>query len=283
MNLEHTHVKTNGISLHTVQAGPEDGPLVILLHGFPEFWYCWRKQIEPLANAGFRVLAPDQRGYNLSDKPNVVQAYNQNELSADVFGLIDAMGRDTVYLVGHDWGGAMTWWTAAKYPERIAKIVLLNCPHHRPFGKALRTDNRQRRMSWYMAFFQIPAIPETVLRLGNWRTLARAVANSAKPGTFTEAELAEYRKAWSQPGAMTAMVNWYRAARVAQFPNRDKIKPPTLMIWGKQDHFLSWQLAQPSIDQCESGRLVFIDDATHWVQHEAAEQVNQLIIDFLKS
>lgn len=279
----HTTIKTNDVNLHVIQAGPEDGPLVILLHGFPEFWYGWRKQIEFLAGQGFRVWAPDQRGYNLSDKPGGLAAYSLNELCADVIGLIDAAGREKAFLVGHDWGAGVAWWMACKYPERLSKLVILNAPHHKVFRKVLNTDRAQRRKSWYMLFFQIPWLPEALIGLGNNNGLAQALRRSSRPGTFTEAELAEYRKAWSQPGALTSMINWYRA--VAQQPPEapdPRVKVPTLLLWGKQDIALNPEMAQASIDLCENGRLVYFDSATHWLHREESERVNQLMVEFLR-
>lgn len=281
----HTHatIKTNGINLHVVQAGPEDGPLVILLHGFPEFWCGWRKQIDFLAGQGFRVWAPDQRGYNLSDKPRGIAAYNLNELSADVIGLIEAAGREKASLVGHDWGAAVAWWTACKYPDRLSKMGILNVPHHQVFQKTITTDTEQRLRSWYMMFFQIPWLPEAMISLLNTKAFARALQQTSRPGTFTEVDLAEYRKAWSQPGALTGMINWYRA--VVQKPPKapdPRVRVPTLVLWGKKDRFLKHEMAQASIELCEDGRLMYFDDVTHWIQHEEPERVNQLLGEFLR-
>lgn len=280
---DHLTIETNGINLHIVQAGEENAPLVILLHGFPEFWYGWRKQIPYLAARGFRVWAPDQRGYNISDKPKGIRAYNQDELAADVIGLIDAAGQEKVMLIGHDWGAAVAWWTAIKYPERLSKLVILNAPHHDVFRQTYETNAEQRRKSLYGGFFQLPFLPEFTLRWNNWRTLIDSLHRSSRPGTFTDEDLKMYKQAWSQPGAMTSMINYYRA--VIQRPPKPlptvRVSVPTLMIWGKNDAFLSYEMAQPSIDLCDDGRLVFIDHATHWVQHEEPEQVNRLLGEFL--
>jgi pimeloyl-ACP methyl ester carboxylesterase len=276
-------IKTNGITLHVMQAGPEDGPLVILLHGFPEFWYSWRKQIDYLAGQGFRVWSPDQRGYNLSDKPNGIPAYNLDYLADDVIGLIDAAGREKACLVGHDWGGAVTWWTANKYPEKLEKIVILNAPHHSVFARHIRSSRAQMLKSWYFFFFRLPWLPEMVIGLNNTESLVRALKTSSRPGTFTDADMLEYRKAWSQPGAITGMVNWYRT--VFQTPPQRltsrRITVPTLMLWGKKDTVLGAEMAQPSIDLCDNGKLVFFEDATHWIQHEEPDRVNALIGEFL--
>ena len=281
--LTHSTIKTNGVNLHVVQAGPEDGQPVILLHGFPEFWYCWRHQIDSLALHGYRVIVPDQRGYNLSDKPAGIAAYNLDELAADVIGLIDSAGHEKVHLVGHDWGGAVAWWVANKYPERLEKLIVLNIPHHAVMRQALNKDWEQRRKSWYMFAMQIPWLPERMAARGNYRSLAQALLGSSKPGAFAEADLEKYREAWSQPGALSGMVNWYRAIfRVP--PGRldsPSITVPTLLIWGRHDVALGVEMAQPSIDLCDDGRLVLLDEASHWVQNDEPERVNALIGEFL--
>lgn len=265
--------------MHVVQAGPTDGPLMILLHGFPEFWYGWQHQIDPLAEAGFWVWAPDQRGYNLSDKPAGIAGYGIDTLVADVVGLIDAAGRQKAVVVGHDWGAAVAWWTAVTYPERVERLVVMNVPHPIVMKRFTSRDLGQVLRSWYIGFFQLPWLPETLSRLGNWAMLVRTLRKSSRPGTFTDAELQEYRTAWSQPGAFRAMVNWYRA--VLQKPSAKKtfgcITVPTVLIWGVRDQFLKREMAQPSIDLCDNGHLVFFENATHWVQHEEADSVNELI------
>lgn len=290
-NLTHQYLKSNGVTLHTVVAGPEDGPPVILLHGFPEFWYGWRRQIPYLAERGFRVIAPDQRGYNLSDKPKAISAYRISELARDVVGLLDTLGYERVYLVGHDWGAAVAWWVATLFPDRLHKLAILNVPYPTLAAKAYQAgDWRQILKSWYIFFFQIPRLPETLLGFNQARGLEQAMSRSGKSTTFTPEELAAYRQAWSQPGALTAMINWYRAAgRSATQPKHGelvsrapvRITTPTLMLWGEQDIALEKSLAQQSIDLCDNGRLVFFPDATHWVQHDETAEVNRLIGEFL--
>lgn len=278
----HRVIATNGVRLHTVEAGPPDGPLLILLHGFPELWYGWRNQLEPFAAAGFRVLAPDQRGYNLSDKPRGVAAYGLDRLAGDVVGLIDEAGREKAYLVGHDWGGAVAWWTAITHPQRLERLALLNVPHPLVMRRALRRNRVQRRRSWYMFFFQLPWLPERFLRRHDFAKAAAALTRTSRPGAFAGADLGRYRAAWAQPGALTGMVNWYRAM-VRAMPARPRslrVRVPTLLIWGARDRFLGRELAQPSIELCDDGRLVFLEDATHWVQHEEPGLVNCLIADF---
>ncbi len=281
----YDYIETNGIHLHVAQAGSDNDPLVILLHGFPEFSYGWRKQIPYLADAGYRVWAPDQRGYNLSDKPDGLAAYSIDELAADVVGLIDAAGEKQAFLVGHDWGAAVAWRVAAKYPDRLKKMVILNVPHGEVMQKSLRSSFSQLLKSWYIFFFQIPWLPEFLAKQRDWKINAASLTESSRAGTFTENDLAQYREAWSQPKAYTSMLNWYRA--MLQKPPMPlasfRISVPTLLIWGAKDRFLGQEMAQPSVDLCEDGQLVFIEEATHWVQHEEAQWVNELVDKFFKS
>jgi pimeloyl-ACP methyl ester carboxylesterase len=286
--LDHDQIAINGIRLHVVQAGPLDGPPVILLHGFPEFWYGWRQQIPVLAAAGYRVWAPDQRGYNLSDKPRGLDAYNLDVLAADVVDLIEvateAQPQKEASLVGHDWGGAVAWWVAAKYPEKLRRLVVLNCPQGGVLLKHLRHNRQQMRRQWYMFFFQLPWLPEVVCRARNWRMLVNMLQRTSRPGTFSPADQQLYREAWSQPGAFPAMLGWYRAMfqRRPQAAPQRPIPVPTLLLWGARDRFLGRELAQPSIDLCADGHLEFIEGASHWVQHEEPQRVNARIVEFLR-
>jgi pimeloyl-ACP methyl ester carboxylesterase len=282
--MNQQYIKTNGIRLNVVQDGPDEGPLVILLHGFPEFWYGWRQQIPYLASAGYRVWAPDQRGYNLSDKPDGIVAYTLDELADDVIGLIDAAGQKQAFLIGHDWGAVVAWWVAAKYPDRLARLVTLNVPHGAVMQKNLRSNFAQMRKSWYMFFYQLPWLPENLAQRQDWKMVVEALTKSSRSGTFIDSDLDQYRQAWSQPNAYRSMLNWYRAIiqKPPKPPTSLRITVPTLLIWGAQDKFLGREMAQPSIDLCDDGRLVYIEEATHWVQHEEAERVNELIDTFLR-
>ena len=233
MKYETTYIETNEIKLHVVMAGPKDGQPVFLLHGFPEFWYGWRKQIPALVEAGYRVIIPDQRGYNLSDKPKGIKAYRLDKLTDDVLGLMDAFGYDKVNLIGHDWGAVVAWALAIWHPGRLRKLGILNVPHPAVMIRFLRRgDPEQLRRSWYIFAFQIPWLPEYFLHKNDWRNAVRVLRGSGKIHTFMNEDIAEYKRAWSQPGAMTAMINWYRAA-VRYLPKllRDvQVKVPTLMI-----------------------------------------------------
>jgi pimeloyl-ACP methyl ester carboxylesterase len=286
MNAQQATVKIacNGVTLNVIQAGPIHGAPVVLLHGFPEpASLCWQEQIGPLAEVGLRVLAPDQRGYNTSDKPAGAAAYTLDVLATDVLGLLDAQGLETTALVGHDWGGIVAWWTALRHPERVARLAILNAPHPVAGQQYILTHPRQLLKSWYVFFFQIPGLPEAHLKRGNWRPLCRALQKTNRPGFFTENDLDEYRRAWSEPGAIKAMINWYRALvrHRPGPPPHPRVHLPTLLIWGPDDRFLSRDLAEASLAFCDQGRLEWIEGATHWVQHEEPARVNGLLIDFL--
>jgi len=283
VSLEHIEIESNGVRLHTVLSGPSEGPPLILLHGFPEFWYGWRRQIGPLAQAGYRVIVPDQRGYNLSDKPAGIREYRGETLVADLLGLMQALDLPRASLIGHDWGAAVAWWAAAAYPQRIRRLVILNVPHPRVMARALRTSWRQRLRSWYIAFFQLPRVPELLLRAAGFAAMRAGLRRSARVKTFSAADLNAYRQAWAQPGALTAMLNWYRAAarNRPRISLQEKIRVPTLMIWGARDIALGLELARASLGWCEYGQLVVLEEATHWVQHDAAGEVNRLLLGFL--
>lgn len=276
MKIDFKRIQTNGIQLHTALAGPKNGEPVFLLHGFPESWFGWEKQIEPLAQAGFRVIVPDQRGYNLSDKPIGMDQYQMNILVDDILGLADSLGYDKFYLAGHDFGAMVSWNLTIREPRRVKRLVIVNVPHPAVFKSYLRSHPSQMLKSWYAFFFQLPGIPERIVKAGNWKFMT-----SAMPDHFSEEDLNRYREAWNQPGAITAMINWYRATFVGSRSSRTNrsIQPKTLIIWGKKDPHLNYQMASLSLDHCDDGDLVLIDNATHWVQHDKSQQVSQLIID----
>jgi epoxide hydrolase 4 len=263
-------------------AGPRDGPLVVLLHGFPEFWYGWRYQLGPLAAAGLRVVAPDLRGYNLSSKPRGLANYVLDALADDVLGLADALGRSRFAIVGHDWGGVLAWHLAARDPARIERAAILNAPHPATMRAFARAHPGQLARSWYVAFFQLPGLPERVLRAGDHAWLANGLTGSSRPGTFGEADLANYRRAWAQPGALTAMLAWYRAVRLQQPPTTPhRVEVPVRVIWGDGDRFLDHRLAEAGLAACDRSDVHHLGHASHWVQHEEPDEVNRLLGEFL--
>ena len=276
-------IATNGVNLQVIEAGPTDGPLVVLLHGFPETGASWHRQIGSLADAGFRVLAPDQRGYGASDKPRGVAAYQLDRLVGDLLGLIDALGRDQASVVGHDWGGIVAWSAIERHPERFDRAVIINAPHPAVMSQALRGDLGQVRRNWYVFLFQLPGFPEWLLKRHNFRVLERALTATSRPGVVGPAEIDQARLAWNQPGAIQSMIHWYRAAFRARRPPLPTapITVPTRIIWGVQDSSLGVGLARSSYAQCQDATIEWIEDATHWVIHEHPERVNSLILDFL--
>lgn len=279
--LDHLSFQNGDISLHAVAAGPPHGRLLILLHGFPEFWYSWHRQIAPLASAGFRVIAPDQRGYNLSSKPRGIAAYAMPNLVSDVMAIADQLDAPKFFLAGHDWGAAVAWSAAILHPQRVAKLAILNVPHPSVMLRYLRTNLRQMRRSWYMFLLQLPALPEVIFSAFNFRFGANALLRSSRPATFSREDLSLYRAAWSEPGALTGSMNWYRAAfrSRAKFPD-PTVRVPTKIIWGERDAFLLFEMAQASLPYCADAELVSFPGATHWVHHEEPERVSQLLHDF---
>ena len=262
---------------------PGDGPPTILLHGFPEFWFGWRHQIGPLAESGLRLLIPDQRGYGLSDRPKGIAAYHLDRLARDVIALADACGVTRFRLVGHDWGGLVAFWTASFFPERVERLAVLNAFHPGVFGPYLRRHPGQVLRSAYAGAFQLPLLPERLLTVRNGHLLRELMRRSSDSGTFGEADLDAYAREWLRPGAVTAMLGWYRAlARLPRDRHPPKVAAPTLILWGERDQALQPGLATASLALCERGRLQRFPEATHWVQHDLPEAVNAALIDFLR-
>ena len=282
--LETLSFQNGEIRLHAFAIGPKNGPVVVLLHGFPEFWYGWCKQMEPLAAAGFRVIVPDQRGYNLSSKPSRVASYALPELVSDVIAIADQLGQERIFLAGHDWGGAVAWSVALLYPQRIAKLVVLNVPHPAVMRKFMKTRLRQALRSWYIFFFQLPWLPEALFSAFHFRVGSRSLLRSSRPGTFSAEDLAQYRAAWSQADALTSMIHWYRALfrYRTKFPNRT-VRVPTRILWGERDAFLLSEMAQESLRYCAGAELYTFANASHWLQHEEAARVSEHLIDFFRS
>lgn len=273
----------NNLQLQVTTAGDANQPLILFLHGFPEIGLSWRQQLLFFAEQGFYAVAPDQRGYNRSSKPNAIKAYTLKHLTADIVALIRQLTPGQVYLAGHDWGGAVAWAMAQHYPELIQKLIILNMPHPVVLNQQLQQSSEQRLRSWYAGFFQVPFLPEWLCRAFNFKILENSIVKTALPNTFSRQTIALYKKAWQQPGALQAMINWYRAYKYDPLTGKEMITVPTLLIWGKKDKFLSAEMAQPSIDQCSQGELKFIDQATHWLHHEYPDLVNKLVLEFMQT
>jgi pimeloyl-ACP methyl ester carboxylesterase len=278
----HEDADLDGIRIHYVTSG--SGPLVVLLHGFPDFWFGWREQIPALARAGFRVVAPDLRGYDLSAKPRAIAAYTVDRIVDDVTNLFRHLSVERAAIVGHDWGGAIAWAFAMRQPERLRRLAILNAPHPERFARALR-DPRQLVRSWYMLFFQLPALPEALFRARSYDAIRRLYqTDPARP--FSDADIARYVDAIAQPGALTGMINWYRALfRNATHMRASlrRIDAPTLVLWGDRDRYLSRFLAEPSRQWVPHATVVHFPNATHWLQHDEAGAVNERLVEFLSA
>lgn len=284
LNPELSKTSTNGIKLNVARQGPVEGRPLLFLHGFPEFWYGWREQIPFFAEEGFRVLAPDQRGYNLSDKPDSISDYSIDKLTADVLGLIEQSGLERVNLVGHDWGGAVAWWIATFYPDYLNKLVILNIPHPSVFLQNIRSNPRQLVKSWYMMFFQLPWLPEALSSMNDFYAWKYMLRETSRHGTFSDEELERYVEAWSRPRAARSMLNWYRALlwnRPDRTGENTKVTIPTLILWGERDVAFASGVEEKTTEVCETVELKTFPESTHWVQHEQPDRINREILDFL--
>ncbi len=292
----HGKVHVNGVALHYVESGrdpdADDQPLVLLLHGFPGFWYDWRHQIDPLADAGYHVVAPDLRGYNRSEKPEGVDAYRMDELVGDVTGLVEAFDRDSATVVGHDWGGGVAWETAIRRPAIVDRLAVCNAPHPRAMGRELLSNPSQLRRSWYMGFFQLPWLPERVLAADDFRRFTEVLRAGTATDALSEEDLRRYRNAISRRGALTAALNYYRAAarsaprewlgQALPWSGHDAtVAAPTLICWGDRDEAVVPDLAEASQRWVPASHVEHFPDAGHWVQLDDPDGVTATLLAFL--
>lgn len=291
LNPSHKFVPTNGIKVHCAIQG--EGPAMVFLHGFPEFWYCWRHQLPAFAGR-FRAVAPDMRGYNTSDKPEGVEQYRMSVLVEDVRGLIESLEEEKAFLVAHDWGGAVAWAFAEKYPHMLHRLIILNAPHHLMFARELKSNPLQQKASEYMLLLRSSRAEEVLSRDG-YAWLREAVFNGCKdPSAYTVEDRAAYIEAWSQPGALTGSVNYYRATVIPKVSDekgaereeagktKGIIKVPTLVIWGEEDVALVLSLLDGLDDYVPDLKVIRIPGATHWVQNDAPDLVNKYIWEFVE-
>ncbi|MBX0303743.1 alpha/beta fold hydrolase [Haloarcula salinisoli] len=276
VGLESSYRELNDVQLHVVAAGDPDDPLVVLLHGHPDFWYGWRDQIGPLVDAGYRVVVPDQRGCNLSDAPDDIDAYRLSNLTADVRALIHDEGQESAHVVGHDFGGFVAWHLALGSPSMVDTLGILNVPHPTVYGKALRSSPRQMLRSWYVWFYQVPRLPEWLLGRNDMANMVQSLEYTSHEGTFDDATIERYRTAWQHTG-VEPRVNWYRGFRRSDSPQRTTVTQPTLICWGEDDIALSPSMAQQSVDYCDDGELRMYPDASHWVHHERPAVTEELV------
>jgi pimeloyl-ACP methyl ester carboxylesterase len=284
VELRHERIKADGVELHVARGG--EGPPVILLHGFPETWHSWHRQIAALADAGFSVLAPDMRGYNLSDRPAPCRAYHLRHLVADVVALVRATGHPRAHIAGHDWGGIVAWTFAGEHPELLDKLVILNAPHPRIYFEKVRRPPQMFR-SWYVLFFQLPALPEYALSARNFRAVRDMFKRyPARPSAFSDEDIEHYVEALSRPGALTAGLNYYRAnltSDAREMACSAVSGAETLVIWGELDPALGVELLEGLDRVAPRVRVHRIPDASHWVQNEAPDEVNRVLTEFLGS
>ena len=275
--IEEVYIDTNGIKLHTIVIG--SGEPLILLHGFPEFWYCW-KSVIPGLKEKYKLIIPDMRGYNLSDKPKDVQKYKMEYLIGDIEGLIENLKLKQVYLAGHDWGGVVAWALAEKHPELLKKLIILNAPHPKIFQKSLRTDKKQQEASSYIFEFLKPNA-EKKLYEDDYRRLKKAVFEDMINKTnFTEFDKEKYREAWSQPGALLGGVNYYRAN--TSFDEwTGIIEVPTLVIWGMKDVALLPQQLEGLSDYVKNLKIIRSENSSHWITNDDFDLIVSSIKEFV--
>ena len=291
--MDHHYANVNGIRLHYVTAG--DGPIILFIHGFPEFWYAWRDQLNEFSRT-HRAVALDMRGYNLSDKPADVKEYRAKHLVEDLRQLIDHLGARPCVVVAHDWGGAVAWGLAVQHPDYVSRLVIINAPHPVPFARALKNNPEQIAASQYMLLLRDPKA-ERVLSENNYQRmegLLRSEFGGIGGQWPTDADLQQYRAAWSQPGALTGGLNFYRASPVHPKatdapgataleldPNAFVVKVPTLVIWGEQDRALRPVLLEGLDELVPNLTVRRIPQGSHWVAHERPDEVNRMIREFI--
>jgi len=282
VTFEPTVIAANGLEFSAVVAGPASGELVMLLHGFPEGSSSWRHQMDALAGEGLRVVAPDLRGYGFSSKPTDVGAYAIPELAADVLAMAAALGHERVNLVGHDWGAALTWYLAQEYPERVRRGLVISGPHPGTVLSHSLLHPAQFVKGSYVGFFQLPLVPEAMLRANGFALLRRAMRASAREGTFTDEDLDRYQAGWEVEGALTAMLNWYRALlRSPHGVAASAIRVPMCVLWGDKDAALDAGLAEAGAALCASVEVHHFGQATHWLHEEEPAAVNAILREVL--
>jgi epoxide hydrolase 4 len=270
------HVEANGLRFRVNAAG--EGPLVLLLHGFPDLGLGWRFQVGALAAAGYRALAPDLRGYGGTDRPPGISRYGMGDLVADVVALVRTSGAESAALVGHDWGGVVAWYAAMHHPEIVERLVVLNAPHPALYARELRRPSTQALRSWYAGFFQLPGLPERVLAARDRAILKRVWRH----GPAREPEvLARYVEAYSSPDALTPPLHYYRAARRGPRLGTRRVCVPTLVLWGDRDPYLTPALTEGLEDLVDPLRVARFPRAGHWLHHDERARVNEEIVSFL--
>jgi pimeloyl-ACP methyl ester carboxylesterase len=280
IDLEARMLPTGAATLHVVFAGPEQGPPVLLLHGFPELWYGFHGVMGVLARAGYHAIAPDLRGYNRSEKPADVEAYAGPGFAADALGLLDALGIERVFLVGHDVGGAVAWRLVFEHPERVRRAVIVSAPHPQAWQRANPRDD-PGSISWFRSFFQLPFLPELVARAGGWWLLTRNLRATSRPGTFEGETLTVLHSAWARENAISTMIDVYRARFVpAELPPDGRPKVPTKLVWGGKEAFFPAAGARVTGEFIGSENVVELPEASHWIPFEEPERLGAILLEF---
>lgn len=280
--IRHAFIEAGGVRFHCAEQGT--GPLVLLLHGFPECWYSWRHQLPALAAAGYRAVAPDLRGYNLSDKPR--GGYNIESLAGDIVAIAGALGEDRAHVAGHDWGGVIAWQVAWRYPAFTRSLVAMNAPHPAAYAAYVRRHPRQMLRSVYMLLFQAPGVAEWLLTRRHASAVGQAFRRAARrPDAFTGADLAVYRDAFLRPGAARAALSYYRQAlrQGARALPSTPIEPPTLVLWGIGDPALERGMNDGLEARVRDLRVRYIEDCGHWTQQERPDIVTPALVEWLAS
>jgi epoxide hydrolase 4 len=286
---EHRFIETNGVKLHVLVGG--GGPLVLLLHGWPECWATWRHLLQPLKDAGFTVAAPDLRGFNLSEKPSGVSEYTMDKVSADVVGLIKALGFQKAHVIAHDWGGAVAWYLAQTRDDVVDKLVIANCPHPELFVKRLRKHPSQLKATYYMFVFQVPVVAEKLIERNGFDVLGKMMKYQPKKrGAFDDEDVRVYKEAMGQPGAVTSSLNYYRASFRESFSRparpdgwKNVVERPTLVLWGMNDPALPPENLDGLDKVVKNLHVVRIPECSHWVQHDKPEVMLDESVRFLRA
>lgn len=282
----NTNYIYNGpIGLETRCAGPDDGEVVVLLHGFPECWNTWKAQIPALAEAGYRVFAPNMRGYGQSSKPSDVADYHVDELIKDVDAIRRYAGVEKIHLVGHDWGAMVAWWFALNKPEQLASLTILNVPHPTVFLNTLKRKPLQILKSWYVFYFQLPYLPEITVPFGNFFIFRNVLKRTSNQGSYTAEDIQTLIDHWKIPGTMRAQINYYRSAMRSQPvpPHGDTVQTPTRILWGENDLALTVDMAHNSVSMLTEGELITYPDATHWLAHDKPKEVSLRILEHIRN
>jgi len=280
LELDSRRVQTGEVALHVVLAGPATGPPVVLLHGFPELWYSWHGVMRELVAAGYRVIAPDLRGYNRSDKPPGADSYSGDDFARDVLGLLDALGIERAFVAGHDVGAGVAWTLVFQHPERVRRAVILSSPH--PFAwERARPQDDANSISWFRSFFKLPFLPELLSRTGGWWLPTRNLQRTSRPGIFEGETLAVFQSAWARDNAMSSMINVYRSGFRRQ-PLPEDGRPPVVVryIFGGRDAYIPRAASLITAEVLGEDAVVELPEASHWLLLEEPQRIGQLMLDF---